>query len=143
MADVVALNASRESEIAGQIEDADAIMLYHTLAISEATINQLKRCRLIVRCGVGFDNVDGAAARRRGIDLANIPDYGTEDVADTALGMALALARGVHFMNSRLRRAQGPWSYLQVAPEPRLRGLTFGIVGLGRIGTSAALRAKS
>src|SRR5688572_27794413 len=143
LADVVALNALHESELAGRIEDADAVMMYHCLSIGEATINSLKHCRLIVRCGVGFDNVDRTAARRRGIDVANVPDYGTEDVADTALGMALTLSRGIHFLNSRLRRARGPWSYTQAAPVPRLRGRTFGIIGIGRIGTATALRAKS
>jgi D-3-phosphoglycerate dehydrogenase/C-terminal binding protein len=118
-------------------------MMYHYLTISEATINSLEHCRLIVRCGVGFDNVDRDAARRRGIVVANVPDYGTEDVADTALGMALTLSRGIHFLNSRLRRGHGPWSYTQAAPLPRLRGRTFGIIGIGRIGTAAALRAKA
>ena len=143
LADIFALDAHNESELAGRIEDADAVMMYHSLSIGEATINSLKQCKLIVRCGVGFDNVDRAAARRRGIDVANVPDYGTEDVADTALGMALTLSRGIHYLNSRLRRARGPWSYTQAAPVPRLRGRTFGIIGIGRIGTAAALRAKS
>lgn len=143
LADVVAYDAAHESELVGRIEDADAIMMYHNLAISAVTINALKHCKLIVRCGVGFDNVDRAAARRRGIDVANVPDYGTEDVADSAIGMALTLARGIHFMNNRLRAASGPWSYTQVAPLPRLRGRTFGIIGIGRIGTAAALRAKA
>jgi C-terminal binding protein len=143
LAEIVALNASSEAELAGQIEDADAIMMYHTLSIGAATISSLKKCKLIVRCGVGFDNVDRAAARRCGIPVANIPDYGTEDVADSALGMALSLSRGIHLMNSRLRRSQGEWSYTQAAPVPRLRGRTFGIIGLGRIGSAAALRAKA
>ena len=81
--------------------------------------------------------------RSRGIPVANVPDYGTEEVADTAIGMMLALSRGVHFMNSRLREGEGPWMYTQVAPLWRLRGRAFGIVGLGRIGTAAALRAKA
>ena len=143
LADVVALNARNQSELAGQIEDADAVMMYHCLTIGESTISSLKNCKLIVRCGVGFDNVDRAAARRYGIDVANVPDYGTEDVADTALGMALTLSRGIHLLNSRLRRSQGPWSYTQVAPVSRLRGQNFGIIGIGRIGTAAALRAKA
>jgi D-3-phosphoglycerate dehydrogenase/C-terminal binding protein len=87
--------------------------------------------------------VDRSAARRRGIVVANVPDYGTEDVADTALGMALTLSRGTHFLNSRLRRGHVPWSYTQAAPLPRLRGRTFGIIGMGRIGTATALRAKA
>lgn len=143
LADVVALNASHESELAGRIEDADAVMVYHCLTVGPATVESLKHCRLIVRCGVGYDNVDHAGARRRGIPVANVPDYGTEDVADTAIGMALALARGTHFLNSRLREAVGPWSYLQVQPVPRLRGRTCGVIGIGRIGTAFALRAKA
>ena len=143
LAEVVALDARDESELAGRIEEANAVMMYHFISIGEATINALDRCRLIVRCGVGVDNVDCTAARRRGIAVANVPDYGTEDVADSAIGMTLALARGIHFLNSRLRRGRGAWSYTQAQPVPRLRGRTFGIIGLGRIGTATALRAKA
>lgn len=143
VADVVALNAFSEDALEGQIEDADAIMLYHFIGLSRRTIDRLQKCRLIVRCGVGYDNVDCDAARARGISVANVPDYGTEDVADSAIGMALTLARGVHYMNSRLQRKAGPWIYTQVQPTYRLRGRVFGIVGIGRIGTAAALRAKA
>jgi C-terminal binding protein len=143
LADVVALEARNEAELAGRIEDADCVMMYHFLSVGERTIQSLQHCRLIVRCGVGFDNVDRAAAGRRGIPVANVPDYGTEDVADSTLGMALALGRGIHFLNSRLRAGSGPWSYTQAQPLPRLRGRTFGIIGLGRIGTATALRAKA
>jgi D-3-phosphoglycerate dehydrogenase/C-terminal binding protein len=70
-------------------------------------------------------------------------DYGSEDVADTAIGMMLALTRGVTYLNSRLRAGQGVWSYTQVQPLTRLRNCKIGIVGLGRIGTATAIRAKS
>lgn len=143
LAEVVALNAFSEDSLAGRIEDADAVMLYHFIGLGAQTIRRLEHCRLIVRCGVGYDNVDCAAARSRGITVANVPDYGTEDVADSAIGMALTLARGVHYMNSRLQRREGPWIYTQVQPTFRLRGRVFGIVGMGRIGTAAALRAKA
>jgi D-3-phosphoglycerate dehydrogenase/C-terminal binding protein len=118
-------------------------MLYHFISITRKTIDRLKKCRLIVRCGVGFDNVDRVFAREKGIDVANVPDYGTEEVADSAIGMALTMMRGVHYMNSRCQRKEGPWIYEQVQPIHRLRGQTFGIVGLGRIGSAAALRAKA
>jgi D-3-phosphoglycerate dehydrogenase/C-terminal binding protein len=72
-----------------------------------------------------------------------VPDYGTEEVADTALAMMLSLARGVHLLNSRLQKGLGPWSYVQAAPVLRLRGRVLGIVGLGRIGTAMALRGKA
>jgi len=143
LADVIALDAKSESELAGHVEDADIVMVYHYLGLSAATIARLEKCKLIVRCGVGFDNVDGAAARARGITVANIPDYGTEDVADSAIGMMLTLTRGIHSLNTRLQHAQGDWSYAQVAPVLRLRGRVFGVIGIGRIGTAAALRAKA
>lgn len=143
LADVSALNALHEDDLTGRVEDADVIVLYHQLAIGRKTIARLKRCRLIVRGGVGFDNVDREAARERGIDVANVPDYGTEDVADTAIAMMLSLARGTHFLNHRLQRKEGSWHYSQVVPLRRLRGRVFGIVGIGRIGTAAALRAKA
>ena len=143
VADVVALDAAHEDEIAGRIEDADAIMMYHTIAISEKTINRLEHCKLIVRCGVGYDNVDWRLARKRGIDVCNVPDYGTEDVADTAIGMMLALTRGIALYNSHLRDGKGEWGYQLAQPVWRLRGRVFGIIGLGRIGTAVALRAKA
>ena len=143
LADVVALDRHHEDELVGHIEDADAIMLFHNLSLSRKTIERLEHCKLIVRCGVGYDNVDYRFARSRGIPVANVPDYGTAEVADTAIGMMLAMARGIVFMNSRLRGVEGPWMYTQVVPLRLLRGRVFGVVGLGRIGTAAALRAKA
>lgn len=143
IADIAALDANTEADLTGKIEGADAVMVYHNIAITKATIANLKQCKLIVRCGVGFDNVDHVFARSRGIPVGNVPDYGTEEVADSAIGMALALARGINFFNRRLQREAGPWAYMQGSPILRLRGRVFGIIGLGRIGTAAAIRAKA
>jgi D-3-phosphoglycerate dehydrogenase/C-terminal binding protein len=143
IATVTALNAFSEADLAGRIEDASAIMLYHSLALSRATIGRLQCCKLIVRCGVGFDNVDGPYARSRGIAVCNIPDYGTEEVADSAIGMLLSLTRGISFYNSLLRNPREEWTHAKAIPVYRLRGRTLGIVGLGRIGTATAIRAKA
>jgi C-terminal binding protein len=142
IADVIRLDADDEPELTGRIEDADAIMVYR-VTLREATIARLTNCKLIVRCAVGYDNIDAAFARTRGIPVCNVPDYGTEEVADTAIGLMLALARGNHFHNNRLQRGLEPWNYTPAAPISRLRGKVFGVVGLGRIGTAAALRAKA
>ena len=143
IAEVVALDAASEEELVGKIEDATAIMMYHTVSITAKTIQRLERCKLIVRCGVGYDNVDWRTARERGIAVANVPDYGTEEVADSAIGMTLALTRGITYFNSVCRDPKREWLYSEGQPIWRLRGRVFGIVGLGRIGTAAALRAKS
>ena len=63
IAEIVALDASSEEELVGKIEAADAIMMYHTVSITARTINALKNCKIIVRCGVGYDNVDWRLAR--------------------------------------------------------------------------------
>ena len=141
--EVVALGARSEEDLIGRIEDADAVILYHLISLTEKTVSRLNRCKLIVRAGVGYDNVDWRLARERGIDVANVPDYGTEDVADSAIGLMLALTRGIHFHNSRLRRELGAWGYSEYPAVSRLRGRIFGVIGLGRIGTAAALRAKA
>ena len=143
VADVTPLNLHREEDLVGLVEEVDAMIFYHEITIRRATIERLRRCKLIARGGVGLDNVDREFARGRGIVVTNVPDYGSEEVADSAIGMALALARGTHFMNSRLRSGEGGWSYLQVVPLARLRRRVFAVVGLGRIGTAAALRAKA
>src|SRR6478672_8065493 len=140
---VESLDVHHESELWGRIENADCIMVYHTLKVTKATIERLTQCKLIVRCGVGIDNVDRSFARSRDIPVVNVPDYGTEDVADSAIGMALALARGIARHNSQCRAAIGQWHYSDVAPLQRLRGRVFAVIGLGRIGTATALRAKA
>jgi C-terminal binding protein len=111
--------------------------------VTKQTIDRLECCRLIVRCGAGIDNVDHVYARSRGIAVANVPDYGTEEVADSAIGMMLALVRGVNLYNVRLRNRPDPWMYAVAGPIHRLRDQQLGIVGLGRIGTAVALRAKA
>ncbi len=143
IAEVESLDAYSESELVGKIESADAIMMYHNISLSADSIRRLERCKLIVRCGVGIDNVDHAFARTRGIAVANVPDYGTEEVADSALGMMLAMTRGISLYNTRLREQPNPWMYHVAGKLHRLRGRTLGLVGLGRIGIAMALRGKS
>jgi C-terminal binding protein len=140
---VETLSAQHEEDLFGRIEDADAVMIYHCLKITARTIERLERCRLIVRCGVGYDNVDWAFARSRGIPVANVPDYGTEEVADSAIGLTLAMTRGIALLNRRLQSSGSDWSHQHAAPLGRLRGRVFAIIGLGRIGSAVALRAKS
>jgi len=143
VADIMALQARSEAELVGRVEHADALIVYHEITVTRITIERVKKCRVIVRGGVGFDNVDGASARQRGIPLVNVPDYGSEEVADSALGLLLALTRGISVANSRLRGGDHEWSYKVAAPLVRLRGRVLGIVGLGRIGTAMAVRGKA
>jgi D-3-phosphoglycerate dehydrogenase/C-terminal binding protein len=143
IADVVALNAHGEQALVGKLTEAHALMVFHNVSLSRATLTQLKHCRVIARVGVGFDNVDGFAARELGIPIVNVPDYGTEEVADSAIGLTLALTRGLVRYNLHCKRSDATWNYLPGAPLYRLRGRVFGVIGLGRIGIATAVRAKS
>jgi len=143
IAEVICLEQIGEAALEGKIEDADALLVFHTVTISGASIRRLKKCRGIVRCGVGVDNVDLAAAGGKGIYVCNVPDYGVDEVADHAMALMLACARGLRFTEHRLRRDLAPWSIRVLQPLQRLAGATFGVIGLGRIGTATALRAKA
>lgn len=101
----------------------------------------LERCKVIVRYGVGVETVDLEAAAERGVWVANVPDYGTEEVADHALSLLLALLRGVARLDRAVRA--GEWEYSVVRPLRRLSGLTVGLVGLGRIGGALARRLRA
>lgn len=129
---------------AGALEGADALLVWHEFPVDAAVIARLARCRIIVRAGAGFDHIDLAAAGAAGIPVANTPDYGTSEVADHAIGLLLALARGIPFFQDALHADLAePWRYPETACMRRLRGTTLGLVGLGRIGTATALRARA
>lgn len=113
--------------------------------LPEALIDQMERARIVVQAGVGYDHIDIAACARRGIPVCNTPDYGTMEVADHAIALMLGLTRAVTTYNNRLLARDDAWNTtaLPAAPVRRLSGQTFGVIGLGRIGLAAALRAKA
>ncbi|HEY3901384.1 MAG TPA: C-terminal binding protein [Chthoniobacter sp.] len=132
---------SSDADFTDEICGADALIVWHNTPIGAAGISRLRRCLALIRNGVGFDSVDIAAAREQGIAVCNVPDYGTEEVADHAIALALALCRQLFPLDQEAK--QLGWT-IRVEPKlRRLRELTFGVVGLGRIGTATALRAKS
>ncbi len=130
-----------DADFTEELCDAEAIIIWHNLPLTASGIAKLQNCRAIIRNGVGFDSVDIAAARAHGIAVCNVPDYGTEEVADHAIALALALCRQILPLDAEAKRLG--WTITVTPKLRRLRTLTFGIVGLGRIGTAAALRAKS
>lgn len=130
-----------DADLPDEIANANAVILWHNMPLTAAGIAKLRQCRAIIRNGVGFDSVDIAAARARGIAVCNVPDYGTEEVADHAIALALALCRQLFPLDAEAK--QLGWQ-IRITPKlRRLRELVFGVVGLGRIGTAAALRAKA
>ena len=124
-------------------ETCDAVVVSR-MQIDAKVVSHLKRCRIVVRNGVGFDVLDLKGLGEAGIPACNIPDYGTTEVADSAIAMMLAFARGIASMDAALRAdLAGNWTHERNVTARRLRGATFGVIGLGRIGTAAALRARA
>lgn len=96
--------------------------------------------KMIVRYGVGVDNIDCAAASELGVQVCNVPDYGMNEVADQAVALLMALTRKICLMNECTKR--GVWEYSLAAPIRRIPGSTVGIVGIGRIGKIFARRIR-
>lgn len=130
-----------DADLTDEVTTADAIIIWHNMPLTANGIAKLQHCRAIIRNGVGFDSVDVVAARERGIAVCNVPDYGTEEVADHAIALAMALCRQIMPLDTEAK--QLGW-HIRITPKlRRISTLTFGIVGLGRIGTATALRAKA
>jgi phosphoglycerate dehydrogenase-like enzyme len=100
--------------------------------VTDRVMAALPEVRIVSRLGAGFDTVDVAAARRRGVWVANTPDYGIGEVATHALAMALALVRHLPRFEREVRA--GNWHYASTGGLVRATELTLGILGLGRIG---------
>lgn len=124
---------------------ADAIVAQHRVVYDAKVAVAAKKCRILVRAGAGYDNVDVAAWSARGIPVCNVPDYGISDIADHAIGLMLTLARGLHVYPRRVEAAPtAPWLPFPLPPTVRrLRGAELLIVGLGAVGRAVAERAKA
>lgn len=142
---IVHRKVSAISELAAaDCAEIDGLMVQR-FAVSKADMARFPKLKCIVRMGVGYDRVDRAAAAERNILVCNVPDYGTTEVADHAITLALTLRRGIiHYHDTQRADPAAPWRPVTTGGLVRRLGVqTFGIVGLGRIGTAAALRAKA
>ncbi len=130
--ELVVAKCRSSSEVAAAGREADALLV-NMASVDAAAIESLERCRVIARYGVGLDNIDLDAARRRGISVANVPGYCDREVAEHALGLILASARGIARRDRAIR--EGAWNVPAIGR--RLHGSTLGILGFG--GTAKAL----
>jgi D-3-phosphoglycerate dehydrogenase len=110
--------------------DADAVLVRESL-INAETIARMRHCRIIARYGIGVDNIDLTAARERRIYVANVPEYGTEEVSDHALALLLSVARRTVTRDRAVR--EGAWNLSPGEKMYRITGKTLGLVGYGRI----------
>ena len=123
---------------------ANGMFVWQMVTLDAPTIARLENCKIIVRCGTAYNNVDVAAATARNIPVCNTPGYGTAEVADHTIALLLALGRGF-FPFDEAPRADPVKNFDHgvFLDQRRLGGRVFGTVGLGPVGTAAALRAKA
>ena len=121
---------SSEEEAIETLKDVDGILL-NLLQISAKVIKSMKKCRIISRYGIGFDNVDIEAATNAGIWVANVPDYAFEDVSDHALALLLAAVRKIAYKDRLIRK--GSWNLHGRQKCYRIKDKILGLIGYGSI----------
>ena len=139
-ATLVKADPKTEDELIAVGHDADALIVLGE-QITPRVIEHLDKAKIIVRSGVGYDVINVPAATARGIAVCYVPDYCTEEVANHALALLLAVNRKVVTLNELVR--SGSWRGASLAPMGSLYGETAGIVGYGRIGRAMAHRCRA
>ena len=140
--EIVAWKEKRPAtELPQLVADADAVITQFA-PVNADVIASMSRAKVIVRYGIGVDNVDLDAAKARGIPVCNVPDYCIDEVADQTLAFLLATTRQV--VTNCVRNREGKWGLATSLDQMRaLRDLTVGIVGFGRIGREVVARLRA
>ncbi|RPI18255.1 MAG: C-terminal binding protein, partial [Acidobacteria bacterium] len=132
-ADILVEPSEQEDRLAAAAADVDGLIV-NLAPITGNIIRSMRRCKCISRYGVGYDNIDVRAAREKGIHLANVPDYCSEDVSDQAMALFLDCVRKVSRKDRCVRAGQ--WNLTSLQRVYRIAGKTFGFVGYGLIARS-------
>jgi len=130
-------NSSEDSGWIEAVSGADAILVNQAVLTREI-IQQMGRCKIISRYGVGYDNVDIQAANEQGITVAIVPDYCRHEVAEHATSLLLACARQLSVRSSLVKSGHWRGQSVLLPPVHRLRGRTLGIIGYGKTGQALA-----
>ena len=139
----VRLHATSEDDVIAALSQvpADALIVQWA-PVTAGVLDAAPRCRFVSRLGIGYDMVDVGAATRRGVAVANTPDYCVDEVAAHTLAMVLWLVRGLGRFDAAVRG--GKWAAAAAYPAAaRPADTVIGVVGLGRIGTQVAAQAQA
>lgn len=134
------LKCKTQEEVIASCKGAKVLLNQYVL-MDEKIFKALPTVKCIVRYGVGVDNVNLDDANKFGVQICNVPDYGTREVADQGLALMMALVRKVCFTNKLIR--ENIWDYRKEIPILRLSDCTVGICGVGRIGSEFAKRVAA
>jgi len=131
------------SHLSSELNESIKVLLVWHQNISSEYLDKFPNLVGVVRYGVGFDAIDLDEIKKRGLVFCNTPDYGTDEVSDTALTMLLNIMRGVTKYNSSSRNYIDNWQENTIKCLRRASALTLGVIGAGRIGTALILKAKA
>lgn len=129
-----------EDDVIEAAKDADALINQYA-PISRRVIENLEKCKVISRYGVGFNTIDIEAATEKGIMVGNVTDYCLDEVSDHAMALLLSCARKVTLLNNEVKN--GNWNFNVAVPIYRLRGRTLGLIGFGNIPQTVAKKAQA
>jgi len=115
----------------GKVKGAEVLGVFIHTKITKELLDKLPKLRLIIAMSVGYDHIDIEACRRRGVVVCNVPDYGSNTVAEHAFGLILTLTRKLHKAVEKTRKGEFDVKGLMGVD---LHGRTLGVVGVGRIG---------
>ncbi|MBO9606893.1 MAG: C-terminal binding protein [Paenibacillaceae bacterium] len=129
-----------EEQLGDACAEADGVLVFGT-KLTGGVIGRMNRCAIVARCGIGYDNIDVAAAKRKGIRVTYVPDYCVEEVSDHTVGLMLDCLRKLSF--SRERVARGIWdTYESLGALRRSAGLQVGLLGFGKIARAVARKLQ-
>jgi len=140
--EIITLNNEDIKNSRNILKDIDGVLAWHENNYDKKVLNDLSKCKIIVRVGVGFNNVDINYAKNKKIAVCNVPDYGINDVADHTMTLILMLLKKINMYSEKVKKKLD-WSWGNHNKLKRIQECTLGILGCGRIGSSVALRAKS
>ncbi len=139
-AELILAQVREEKDLIKFCHDADGIINQYSL-LNRNVLENLPKCKVISRYGVGIDSIDIKAATERGIIVANVPDYCIDEVANHTISMILCSIRKIAFFDKKVK--SGYWDFRLGIPIYRTNGKTLGLIGCGKIGLEVGRRMSS
>lgn len=134
------LSSLPKEELITKVADFDIITVRSATKVRKEMIDNMKKMKLIIRGGVGLDNIDAEYAKSKGIQVKNTPGASSASVAELALAHMFALSRNIAYATQSIK--EGKWEK-KTLKGIELAGKTLGIIGIGRIGKELAKKAKA
>lgn len=139
-AEVFLASATDPETLKREAADCDALFVEFA-QLTRDVISALTKCKVVVRTAIGYDNIDVPALTEKGIMFANVPDYCVDEVSDHTIALIMACCRKITALDRQVKA--GGWDESVARPMRRLKNLTLGIYGYGKIARMVAAKANA